>query len=804
MSPVAQIASEPHGDWPVIWSGSDKHLASHPLGEEGLNLWPLHSRVETEPVARLGSDHVVLHTQRSSNSLGSVSVEPLTYRYVYHLESEHVLITTGGLVVSGQPVLSILNGGDPAMLARYDGQALTSGDLRFEVPVGEHQLVLRSQHASAAHVGAPSRVRIQSLPADALQHDVAESGWGSQYALVLSPGMPCTVNLEIENYGIDQAYLANTRKIAEGEWTRASNGENGVFHIPLPPEPKAGQSWTLLTRSGLYFRGAHPGRIPDPVTTPKSEPEIAKHSLRDITDISGIQFVHFEGPDLQLDIRPTMGPGAAWGDVNGDGWHDLYLVQGGGRAGVTSPNRLYKNLGEGKFKDMTETAGVGDTGAGMGALFFDANGDGHLDLYVANYGQDVLYQGNGDGTFTDVTVSAGIDSGLWSASASAADADGDGDLDLYVTRYLDFDLDKMPPLEALGGYERDDPPAMLPFAFPGQPNLFLRNESDANSIRFVDATEELGLANPKGLGMQSVWWDYDADGDQDLYVANDVSINVMFRNNGDGTFEDVTFGVGLDDPRGGMGLALGDVEGDGDEDLFLTNWELDTNALYVNRHKKAYGTSTRRSKFRDGTLHAGLAAPSIGSTSWGAVLFDMEADGDLDLFVANGYTSPDYATTGICVGQPNQLFLGDGTGQFQDGREVAGPALDIALASRGAVGCDWDRDGDVDLLVTSNNGRIQLLENRAPQEGHWISFLLDGTTANPFGVGAIVTIEHGSRTLRRTLRAGEGYLTSAPPELHFGLGPKDGPITARVTWPDGTETVHAGLEPGDRHRLSID
>tara|TARA_R110002126_G_scaffold107530_4_gene243035 strand:+ start:12794 stop:14641 length:1848 start_codon:yes stop_codon:yes gene_type:complete len=614
-------------------------------------------------------------------------------------------------------------------------------------------------------------------------------------ALVLSTKEPCTVTLEFTGYGLDQVYLASTRPVGDGEWSEVSTKEMAEIRIPLPPEPRVGQSWTLVTRSECYYRSSNPGG---------SFESDSKNALRDITGTSGIQFVHFEGPDLQLDIRPTMGPGAAWGDVNGDGWHDLYLVQGGGRDGVTSPNRLYKNLGEGQFKDITESAGVGDTGAGMGALFFDANGDGHLDLYVANYGQDVLYQGNGDGTFTDVTESAGIDAGLWSASASAADADGDGDLDLYVTRYLDFDLDKMPPPEALGGYERDDPPAMLPFAFPGQPNLFLRNESDANGIRFVDATEELGLANAAGLGMQSVWWDYDGDGDQDLYVANDVSINVMFRNNGDGTFEDVTFGVGLDDPRGGMGLALGDVEGDGDEDLFLTNWELDTNALYVNRHKKAYGTSTRRSKFRDGTLHAGLAAPSIGSTSWGAVLFDMEADGDLDLFVANGYTSPDYATTGICVGQPNQLFLGDGEGRFTDGHDLAAPALDIALASRGAVGCDWDRDGDIDLLVTSNNGRVQLLENRAPQEGHWISFLLDGAAPNPFAVGAVVTIEHGGRTLRRTLRAGEGYLTSAPPELHFGLGPMDGPITAKVTWPSGATTVHAGLEPGDRHRLSID
>lgn len=770
----------------MIWSGPDEHLGSQPSKPDGINLWPLHSRVEIEPVARIQNDHVVIHTRMGWGQ----GIESMDYRFVHHDENEHVLLTTNGLRVCGEPVLPNIVGADAALLARFDGQCVTLGELKIGVPDGGVQVVMRP----SSNRRIRDLVRIRADPENALTFDPITHDPDLAGAVVLSPDQPCTLEIEFRGGNLDQMYLTTTREISEGEWSAIPGEPTGERLIPLPPEPEIGRSWTLVTRSDSKFYPHNPGESGSSQSS----------GLSDITEKSGIEFVHFEGPDLQLDIRPTMGPGAAWGDVNGDGWHDLYLVQGGGRDGVTSPNRLYKNLGEGQFEDITESAGVGDTGAGMGALFFDANGDGHLDLYVANYGQDVLYQGNGDGTFTDVTESAGIDAGLWSASASAADADGDGDLDLYVTRYLDFDLDKMPPPEALGGYERDDPPAMLPFAFPGQPNLFLRNESDANGIRFVDATEELGLANAAGLGMQSVWWDYDGDGDQDLYVANDVSINVMFRNNGDGTFEDVTFGVGLDDPRGGMGLALGDVEGDGDEDLFLTNWELDTNALYVNRHKKAYGTSTRRSKFRDGTLHAGLAAPSIGSTSWGAVLFDMEADGDLDLFVANGYTSPDYATTGICVGQPNQLFLGDGEGRFTDGHDLAAPALDIALASRGAVGCDWDRDGDIDLLVTSNNGRVQLLENRAPQEGHWISFLLDGAAPNPFAVGAVVTIEHGGRTLRRTLRAGEGYLTSAPPELHFGLGPMDGPITAKVTWPSGVETVHAGLEPGDRHRLSID
>lgn len=529
-----------------------------------------------------------------------------------------------------------------------------------------------------------------------------------------------------------------------------------------------------------------------PSFTPVTPP--ATDVLVDSTFDRGLHAVHFEGEAEQLDIRPTMGPGAAWGDVDGDGWLDLVVLQGGGRPGTALlPDRLYRGTESGRFEDITERAHLGRGDAGMGALLADINGDGHLDLYCANYGQDRLFQGKGDGTFEERTnLLPELD--LYSASVTAADYDGDGDLDLYITSYLDYDLEKMPPAEELGRYQREDPIVMLPFAFPGQRNVFLKNlTAETGELAFEDVTESLGMLDVQGRGMQSVFWDFDRDGDEDLYVANDVSFNVLFRNEGDGTFKDVSFSTGLDDPRGGMGLAVGDVDLDGDEDVFLTNWQLETNALYLNSVVSHKTSKRRRASFHDYTVRSGLGPSGIGRTSWGAELFDLDLDGDLDLYVANGYTSPDYESTGICVGQTDQLFLGDGTGKFKAPKTLPAALDAIIQSSRGAIGADFDRDGDVDLLVTANNGRVVLLENRAPRLGRWtgVRLLQKGLNTRAIGAEVVVTLENG-QVQRRSVRAGQGYLTGNAPEVHFGLGKAAAIRSIEVVWPDGVRTQHVG------------
>ena len=588
---------------------------------------------------------------------------------------------------------------------------------------------------------------------------------------------------------------------APGEVLRRGASLEAWFPAPEPGEP--GTTWTLLWTP----RGEAPAvaRAEEQRAAPASA---ARELLADVAEAAGVAMVHLEGPHEQLDIRPTMGPGAAWGDADGDGWVDLYVVQGGGRAPSAVPSsRLFRNLGgsgpggRGRFADVTEASGAGHRGAGMGALFLDGDGDGDLDLYVASYGPDVLLENDGAGSFRDVSAAAGLSGERWSAGVAAADADLDGDLDLYVTAYLDYDPGAVPDPAELAGYRREDPVLMLPFAFRGQRNTFLRNEGPGpgGGMRFTDVTAELGLEDALGRGMQPLFWDFDRDGDQDLYVANDVSPNVLWRNEGDGTFRDVSFATGMDDPRGGMGVAAGDVEGDGDEDLFLTNWELEANALYANNLLSHRSPRSRVATFRDVIVPAGLGPFGIGATAWGAELQDLDLDGDLDLFVANGYTSPDYESTSICVGQPNHLFLNDGTGRFEDGRALAPDALDVALPSRAAVACDHDQDGDLDLLVTANNAPLQLLENRAsrPGGGHWLVVRPRSHTANTHAIGAELELVLEGRSLRRTLRAGSSYLAGNPPEVHFGLGPAARVLELRVRWPDGSESSHA-LDGVDR------
>jgi len=516
--------------------------------------------------------------------------------------------------------------------------------------------------------------------------------------------------------------------------------------------------------------------------------------FRDVSVEAGVEDVHFEGPEAQLDIRPTMGPGAAWGDFDGDGQVDLYVVQGGGREGCEPPrNRLLRNLGNGRFEGVP---GAEDPGAGMGALFFDLEGDGDLDLYVANYGPDVLYRNDGAEGFLDVSGEHELGTDGWSSGVCAGDADGDGDLDLYVTSYLEYDLEQMPDLPRHPGYSREDPLEMLPFAFPGSRNTFLENVDG----RLVDRTEALGLADEAGRGMQAVFWDFDLDGDPDLYVANDVSPNVLFRNERSAErplgFEDISFQTGMDDPRGGMGVTTGDVDFDGDLDLFLTNWQLETNALYQNNQIVGTRRKQRLGTFQDVTIQARLGRPGVGLTSWGCVFFDADLDQDLDLFVPNGYTSPDYESTDLCVGQTNQLFLADGRVRFADASLEAGPAVTAPLASRAAALCDYDRDGRLDLFVTNNNGPYQLLRNELPMRGHWLGLELRGRGGNTHAIGArvelVVLEEDGARgpTLVREVSAGGGYLSGHDTGVHFGLGEAAARCELSVHWPSGSRSRH--------------
>ena len=710
---------------------------------------------------------------------------------VSHTVDEQVLVSNQGWYQVSAPILPrSIEPRASTLLARQDGSC-AEGTLLVTAP--------------PSSPGATSWLVILSGAEREQTVQVA----GQEYRLPAAPRgalvMPWagTPTIELQTTGpIDQVYFCSqAQEVGQLIPWQALSFETGHLDVPVALlEDQENQSMTLLVEI------IEAPKITSPGVTEANAP--LPEALRDVAAEAGIRMVHLEGPALQLDIRPTMGPGAAWGDFDGDGWVDLFLPQGAGRPEQDPlPHRLFRNQGDGTFEDISSVAGLGGGDASMGALAFDADGDGQLDLYLACQGADRFFLGNGNGTFRDASDLL-PPTDLWSASVSAADYDQDGDLDLYVTRYLEYDPRLLPPESEAGGMRREDPLPMLPYLFPGQPNQLLRNDLKDGTLGFSDVAVELGVHDPKtrrvgeeeqdapGLGMQAIWWDFDRDGDQDLYVANDVTPNVLYENTA-GAFQEVTLEAGLDDPRGGMGLAIGDLERDGDEALVLSNWELDSNALYLNLLERRFSGRSRRPRFRDAAIAQGFARPSLGVTSWGPVLFDLELDGDLDVFVANGYTSPDYASTGICLGQPDHLFLNQGTA-FVEASLTHMENEPFPCASRGAIACDYDQDGDEDLLVTANNGAVRLLRNDSPRAaGHTsIRIRLAGGGANPRGIGAEVTLFTPGGEFRRSLRAGEGYLTGGPGELLFGLGACKESIRATVRWPSGQQTEHSGLKPG--------
>lgn len=526
--------------------------------------------------------------------------------------------------------------------------------------------------------------------------------------------------------------------------------------------------------------GQAPGLVP-------AVPVSAPVRFAEATAASGIFFTHSQGQRLEA-ITQTMAPGLCLLDADGDGDLDVYLVDGESR-----PNRLYRNRGDGSFEDMTLEAGVGHLGWGMGCSVADYDNDGDSDLYVTNYGANVLYRNRGDGVFEDVTAAAGVDHPGWGSSSAWADYDGDGDLDLYVANYLVFDP-TFRPADPFLRYERDEPFTLLPHSYDGADNVLYRNEGDGH---FTEVTAIAGVSNPGGRSLGVMWSDYDGDGDPDLYVANDVSRNVLSRNNGDGTFSDVSLASGVDDPRGGMGIAVGDVDADGDLDIFSTHWQTETNVLYVNLANELRMPSELL--FGDDTALAGLAYPSIGVVGWGTALLDYDHDGDLDISVANGYTSPEAERPTQCVAQRPHLFRNRGGGAFDEIGSSVG--LDMLLPGRGLAAGDLDLDGDLDLFLASNNGPAVVLRNEGGNRaGHWLQVRLRGIESNADGVGTRLELTVGGRVLIREATAGDSYLSQSSSYVHFGLGGNVRVERLRLRWPSGRVDDLRNL-PADRFLL---
>ena len=521
-------------------------------------------------------------------------------------------------------------------------------------------------------------------------------------------------------------------------------------------------SWIVLLTQVLLFDGL------------AAQPAV---QFTDVTRQAGITFRHHVGRSGKGYILETVPSGCAIFDYDNDSALDIYFVNGASltETGRTAAkNALYRNNRDGTFTDVTDIAGVGDERYGIGCGVGDVNNDGFLDLYVTNFGRNTLYINKGDGTFQDMTEPAGVGDDSWSSSSAFFDYDADGDLDLYVVNYLDFRLEDH---KNCGGRLRLD---CGPSEYPGESDTLYRNNGDGT---FTDVSREAGIFNPGGKGLGIACGDYDNDGDMDIYIANDDTQNFLYRNNGDGTFVDVTFlaGVGFSEDgeaEGGMGTAFGDYDNDGWLDLVVTNYQDQVNTLYHNDGDGLFSDVSHTSRT------GAVSYPMVG---WGTGFIDYDNDGWLDLFVANGHLllhveAFDPTTT---YHQPCFLFRNGRDGQFTEIGTQLGINSAGLKSSRGAAFGDYDNDGDIDILIANTDDVPTLLRNDGGNRNNWIGIKLEGTKSNRTAIGARVTVRVGETTQIREVTGGSSYASVSDFRLLFGIGEATVVDEIEIRWPTG-------------------
>ena len=530
----------------------------------------------------------------------------------------------------------------------------------------------------------------------------------------------------------------------------------------------------------------------------KSLPASPSLIFEDVAADAGLNFQHFSGSPEKQYILESMSGGVAWIDFDRDGWMDLYLVNGGHweelvQGKRTVSNALYRNNGDGTFTEVTAKAGVGNRHWGMGVAAGDFDNDGWVDLFVCNYGPNTLYRNNGDGTFRDVTGKAGVGDGRWAVSASFGDYDADGWLDLYVTNTVQFDHEAPEPMEC---HYRGITVQCGPLGMVGDSDILYRNNGDGT---FRDVSEKAGVSDvTPSYGLGAIWSDYDNDGDLDLYVANDQMANFLFRNQGDGTFEESGLFAGAafsDDgtAQGSMGVDFGDYDRDGLLDIYITHFSDDYNTLFRN---------LGQGRFRDMTRGAGLTFSSWPMVGWGTGFADLDHDGWEDIFAANGHVFPqvDGYKIGTSFHQRSQVFRNLGKGKFQE--VSAGLDKLKSWSSRGVAFADYDNDGDIDVAVNNLDGVPWLLKNQKGSEaGSWLMLSLEGTRTNRSAIGARVTLVTGEGKQMREVRGGSSYESTHDFRVHFGLGQLETVKKLTVRWTDGTTQSFENLGVNRIYRL---
>ena len=504
------------------------------------------------------------------------------------------------------------------------------------------------------------------------------------------------------------------------------------------------------------------------------------------TQQAGIHFKHTNGASKEKYLPETMGSGGLFFDYNNDGHLDIYLVNGGTISGTRQDtyrdpkhiNVLYRNKGDGTFVDATAAARLQqNSGYGMGCLAADYDNDGDTDLYLTNFGRNQLYRNNGDGTFTDATSEAGVGDGSWSVSATFGDYNLDGYLDLYVANYLDYQPETAHAcfLEGVHIY-------CGPHEYPGARDTLYRNNGDGT---FTDVTARAGL-HKAGKGLGTLFTDYNSDGYPDIFVANDAVPDFLYRNNKDGTFTDIAVKAGVAYNSEGratasMGIANGDYDNDGRVDIFITNFSLEINSLFHNNGDGFYTMTT---------FENGLADPSFSKLGFGTQFLDADNDGILELFVANGHVWDNVSkiTPSLSYKQRCQIFGKTDTGKFRDLSETAGSFFQRPMVARGVAIGDYNNDGATDILVTSCAESVVLLRNDSQitsTKNNWVKIRLVGTESNRDGIGAKVWVHTNQTTQFKEVTCGGSYASDSDHNLIFGIGTQETLQSIKVQWLSG-------------------
>ena len=542
-------------------------------------------------------------------------------------------------------------------------------------------------------------------------------------------------------------------------------------------------------------------RAESPPARPPAEPRPAIPVLyTDVTRESGIDFVHNSGAFGKKYLPETMGAGLVFFDYDDDGLQDLFFVNGADwpdRRRRTTTQALFRNRGDGTFENVSQSSGLAVELYGIGAAAGDFNGDGHVDLFVNALGPDVLFRNRGDGTFEDVTESAGVSDPAFGASAAWLDYDRDGDIDLFVCNYVQWSGET----DIYCTLDGEHKSYCTPESYEGASNRLYRNNGDGT---FEDVSREAGVFYPDGKSLGIVAFDFDADGWPDIAVANDTQPNLLYHNRGDGTFEEVgmTAGIAYSEDgraRGAMGIDAADYDGSGRESLVIGNFSNEMIALY---HNDGHGL------FIDDAATAGIGQPSLLTLAFGCFFFDFDLDGVLDIFIANGHVEDDITRVqpSVTYAQPPHLFRGLSNGQFEPVEHRSGEHLTRPVVARGAVYADYDQDGDLDIALSVNDGAAILLRNDGGSANAWLRVRLVGDADNHDAIGAVARLISRDGTVlgSRTVRAGSSYASQSEVVLTFGLGsPDEGnrPLDVEVEWPRGARHTFTGLAPGALHVL---